>query len=161
MKKQIRWILTIAIASLIAACGSNAPYTMSGPSFSSQGVRVDIAKARCYVNRSADMFLEGVAPDRLGLDVKLQLKNESDQRANLSEARILLVDAAAGATQVLKPENPKVVSISPGETKQLRLRFMTSDVLSCHHGFELILSESVDLGVIPIALSPIRLVASR
>jgi hypothetical protein len=161
MKRQIRWILTIAIAFLTAACGSSTPYTMSGASFSSQGVDVDLAKASCYVNRSADMYLEGVTPDRLGLDLKLQIKNGSDQVANLSEARILLLDAAVRATQVLTPEKPEVVSIPPGMTKQVQLRFTTSDDLSCRHGFELVLADSVDLGGTPMALSPIRLAASR
>jgi hypothetical protein len=134
---------------------------MSGPSLSNQGVQVDIAKASCYVNRSADMFLEGVTPDRLGLDLKLRIKNESDQAANLSEARILLVDAAGQATRVLTPEKPEVVSIPPGETKQVRLRYMTGDDLSCHRSFELELSDSIELGVTPVALSPIRLAAWR
>jgi hypothetical protein len=93
--------------------------------------------------------------------VKLQVQNNSGQVAQISEGRVRLADPASPATQALTPDKFQVVSVLPGETKELPLSFTSSDVLSCHHGFELILADSVEVGASPIALSPISLVASR
>jgi len=161
MKNQSRLSLAAVIGLLTTGCGYSAPYMTSGPSLSNQGVEVAIAGVSCYVNRSADMYLQGVDPDRLGLDVKLQVQNNSGQVAQISEGRVRLADPASPATQALTPDKFQVVSVLPGETKELPLSFTTSDVLSCHHGFELILADSVEVGASPIALSPISLVASR
>ena len=72
-----------------------------------------------------------------------------------------LADPAAPAAQAVSPDKAKVVSILPGETKDLPLSFTTEKVLSCHHGFELVLADSVQLGASTIALNPISVVASR
>jgi hypothetical protein len=161
MKNQSRLSLAAAIVSLATGCGYSAPYQTSGPSLSSQGVEVGIAGVSCYVNRSADPFLQGVAPDILGLDLKVEVKNNSGQAAQISEARMRLADPAAPAAEALTPEKSEIVAVSPGETKDIPLSFRTSDVLSCHHGFQLVLADSVELGASPIAFSPISIVASR
>jgi hypothetical protein len=161
MKKQISLSLAAAVASLAVGCGYSAPYQTSGPSLSSQGVQVGITGVGCYVNRSAFMTLKGLDADRLGLDLKLRVRNDSQQVATLSEGRMRLADPAAPAAQAVSPDKAKVVSILPGETKDLPLSFTTEKVLDCHHGFELMLADSVHLGASTIALNPISVVASR
>ena len=63
-----------------------------------------------------------------------------------------LVDPAAPAAQAVTPDKADVVSIAPGETKTLPVSFTTEKVLDCHHGFELVLADSVQLGDSTIAL---------
>lgn len=161
MKNPIKLSLASAIVSMATGCGYSAPYQTSGPSLSSQGVQVGIAGVGCYVNRSAFMTLKGLDQDRLGLDLKLQVRNDSRQVATLSEGQMRLVDPAAPAAPAVPPDKAEVVSIPPGETKTVPVSFTTEKVLSCHHGFELVLADSVQLGASMIALNPISVVASR
>ena len=161
MKNLIKLSLASAVVSMAAGCGYSTPYQTSGPSLSSQGVQVGIAGVGCYVNRSAFMTLKGLDADRLGLDLKLRVKNDTGQIATLSEERMRLLDPAAPADQALTPDKAKVVSILPGETKTLPVSFTTEKVLSCHHGFELVLADSVQLGASPLVLNPISVIASR
>ena len=161
MKNLIKLSFASAVVSMATGCGYSAPYQTSGPSLSSQGVQVGIAGVGCYVNRSAFMTLKGLDQDRLGLDLKLQVKNDTRQIATLSKGRMRLVDPAAPAAQAVTPDKADVVSIPPGETKDLRVSFTTEKVLDCHHGFELVLADSVQLGDSTITLNPISVVASR
>ena len=161
MKKQSKLSLAAAVVSLAVGCGYSAPYQTSGPSLSSQGVQVGITGVGCYVNRSAFMTLKGLDADRLGLDLKLRVRNDSQQVATLSEGRMRLADPAAPSAQAITPNKAEVVSILPGETKDVPVSFTTEKVLSCHHGFELVLADSVQLGASTIAINPISVVASR
>ena len=161
MKTLFKLSLASAIVSMATGCGYSAPYQTSGPSLSSQGVQVGIAGVGCYVNWGADMFLEGLEPGRLGLDLKLEVKNDTRQIATISEGRMRLVDPAAPAAQAVTPDKAEVASIRPGETKTLPVSFTTEKVLSCHHGFELVLADSVQLGASPLVLNPISVIASR
>ncbi len=161
MKKQNKLSLAAAVFSLALGCGYSAPYQTSGPSLSSQGVQVGITGVGCYVNRSAFMTLKGLDADRLGLDLKLRVRNDSQQVATLSEGRMRLADPAAPSAQAITPNKAEVVSILPGETKDVPVSFTTEKVLSCHHGFELVLADSVQIGASTIAINPISVVASR
>jgi hypothetical protein len=76
-------------------------------------------------------------------DLELRLKNGSGQVAKLSEGRLQLLDYSAPMHYVLTPEHAQVVSVAPGETKDLRLRFSTKDYIDCDHAFELLLDGAV------------------
>ncbi len=161
MKSLIKLSLASAVVSMATGCGYSAPYQTSGPSLSSQGVQVGIAGVGCYVNRSAFMTLKGLDADRLGLDLKLQVRNDTRQIATLSEGRMRLVDPAAPAAQAVTPDKAKVVSILPGETKTLPVSFTTEKVLRLPSRLRTGAGRSVQLGASTIALNPISVIASR
>lgn len=156
MNKQNTLILGAAAVMLAAGCAYTAPYQSSGPALSEQGVQVGIAGIRCYVNREADPMIEtGGANDQVGLDVKLQVSNYSDQVAELEEGHLRLSDADVGGLQAVPPERSKVVTILPGESKEVRLAFMPEGAADCRHNFALELADSVDVEGSPVPLSPI------
>ncbi len=160
MKNQSMWILGAAGVLLAAGCGLSAPYKTSGPSLSDQGVQVGIAGVRCYVNREEDPFPEVIDQDQVDLDLRLQVKNDSGRIADISEARIRLAESDVPAVGTAPPEQSGVISVPPGATRQVPLKFEPAGLVSCHHGFELELTDSVDLAGSPIALNPIRFAAT-
>ncbi|MGA7744928.1 MAG: hypothetical protein ABSF35_23155 [Polyangia bacterium] len=161
MNNQTVWMLLTAGVLLPAGCGFGAPYKMSGPSLSGQGVEVGIAGVRCYVNREQDPFPDVIDQDQVDVDLRLQVKNNSSQDAEIAEGRIRLAEADLPAVGPATPEHSGVISVPPGETKQVPLKFEPSGVVGCRHGFELELADSVDLAGSPIALSPIKFAATR
>ena len=150
-----------AFAILVAGCAYGGPYKTSGPSLSEQGVQVNVAWVRCYVNREDDPFPDVIEQDQADLDLKLQIKNDSDQAAEISEGRIRLAETDAPATAAAPPEQSGVISVPPGATTQVPLKFEPSGVDSCRHAFAVEMADSVDLAGSPIALSPIKFAATK
>ena len=140
---------------LTTGCAYGGPYKTSGPSLSEQGVQVSVAGARCYVNREDEPYPDVIDQDQADLDVKLQIKNDSGQVAEISEGRIRLAESDTSTTAA-PPEQSGVISVPPGATTQVPLKFEPSGVDSCRHAFALEMADSVDLAGSPIALSPIR-----
>ena len=138
MKKQI--IVASTVVLLASSCGYGEPYANPGPSWSIQGLQVGIVGSSCSSeldrgpmgNHTQDFF-----------DLELKLKNDSGQVARLSEGRLQLLDYSAPMHHVLTPEHAQVVSVAPGETKDLRLRFSARDYVDCDHAFELLLDGAV------------------
>jgi hypothetical protein len=162
MKKQSTFVLGAAVVLLAAGCAYTAPYQSSGPSLSEQGVQVGIAGIRCYVNRESDPMIEtGSGDDRLGLDVKLQINNDSDRVAEFEEGHIRLAEAETPGAQAAPPRQSKVITVLPGEIKQVRLAFMPEGATDCRHNFALDLADSVEVGGSPIPLSPIMFEAKH
>jgi hypothetical protein len=145
-----------AAAVLVAAgCGYHAPYMGSGPSLSNQGVEIRVAGVRCYVNRGADPLTDATDEDQAGLELKLQVNNTSDQIAEVAEGQIRLAETDMPAAQPAMPRQSKVISVLPGETKQVRLAFMPQGVPDCRHSFALELADSVEMAGSQLDLSPI------
>ncbi len=144
-----------AFAILVAGCAYGAPYKISGPSLSEQGVRVNLTGVRCYVDREDEPYPDVIEQDQADLDLRLQIRNDSDQAAEISEGRIRLAESDTSTTAA-PPEQSGVISVPPGATTQVPLRFEPSGVDSCRHAFALEMADSVDLAGSPITLSPIR-----
>jgi hypothetical protein len=162
MKKRSTFVLGAAVALLAAGCAYTAPYQSSGPSYSEQGVQVGIAGIRCYVNRESDPMIEtGSVDDRLGLDVKLQINNDSDRVAEFEERNIRLSETEIPGAQAAPPRQSKVITVLPGEIKQVRLAFMPEGATDCHHSFALDLTDSVEVDGSPVPLSPIMFEAKQ
>jgi len=156
MKIQGTLMFGAAAVILAAGCAYTAPYQNSGPALSEQGIQVGIAGIRCYVNREGDPMTEtGPGEDQVGLDVKLQINNYSGQVAELEEGHLRLADADTARSKAAPPERSKVVTVLPGESKEVRLAFMPEGSADCRHNFALELADSVDVQGSPIPLSPI------
>jgi hypothetical protein len=156
MSAQSKVILGAAAAIMAAGCAYTAPYQSSGPALSEQGVQVGVAGVRCYVNREGDPMIEtGPGQEQVGLDVKLQISNHSDQVAELEEGHLRLADADTASSKAAPPAHSKVVAVLPGESKEVRLAFMPEGSADCRHNFALELADSVDVQGSPIPLSPI------
>jgi hypothetical protein len=113
MNNQTVWMLLTAGVLLPAGCGFGAPYKMSGPSLSGQGVEVGIAGVRCYVNREQDPFPDVIDQDQVDVDLRLQVKNNSSQDAEIAEGRIRLAEADLPAVGPATPEHSGVISVPP------------------------------------------------
>ncbi len=162
MKNQS--VLAFGAAALLVAagCGYSAPYRTTGPAMSDQGVQVGIAGVRCWVNREADPMIETTTEDdQVGLDLKLQISNNSDQIAELSEGQIRLADADIPMTAATSPGRSRVIDVLPGETKQVRLAFMPAGAADCRRNFELELANSVEVAGSLVPLAPIDFEAKR
>jgi hypothetical protein len=156
MKIQGTLMVGAAAVILAAGCAYTAPYQSSGPALSEQGVQVGIAGIRCYVNREPDPMIEtGSNDDQVGLDVKLQISNYSDQVAELEEGHLRLTDADVARPKAASPERSRIETVLPGETKQVRLAFIPEGASDCRHNFALELADSVDVDGSPIPMSPI------
>jgi len=162
MKSQSALVFGAAALLVASGCAYSAPYRTSGVSLSDQGVQVGIAGVRCYVNRGSDPMIETTTDDdQVGVDVKLQINNSSDQIAEVSEGQIRLADADIPTTEAVPPRRSKVIDVLPGETKQVRLAFMPAGAADCHRNFELELANSVELSGQPATLNPIDFEANR
>jgi hypothetical protein len=150
-----------AFVIVAAGCAYGGPYKTSGPSLSEQGVQVNLAGVRCYVSREQDPYPDVIEQDQADLDLRLQVKNDSGQVAEISEGRIRLAETDAPTTAAASPEQSGVISVPPGATTQVPLQFVPSGVDSCRHAFALEMFDSVDLAGSPIALSPIKFAATR
>ena len=154
--------LLVSAAFLISACATTAPHREAGPPLSVQGIQVRIADVGCSV-------IQGVSPEeyaqpRQGIfKLTLQIRNDSGQVARFSERRVQLVDSSAPAVSPLTPDHAEVISVFPGETRELPIRFTTGEEsftttndspagftadhsLDCHHGFNLVLANAIQLG---------------
>jgi len=162
MRIRSTLILGAAAATVAAGCAYTAPYQSSGPALSEQGIQVGIAGIRCYVNREGDPMTEtGPGEDQVGLDVKLQINNYSGQVAELEEGHLRLADADTARSKAASPERSRVVTVLPGESKEVRLAFMPEGSADCHHSFALELADSVDVNGSPIPMSPIMFEPKR
>ena len=155
MKNQSIGMLGAAAVLVASGCAYSAPYRTSGPSLSDKGVEVGLTGIRCYVNRGADPLTDTTDEDQAGLDVKLQINNNSGQVAEVSEGHILLAQADAPMAQGAPPRRAKVIALLPGETMQVPLRFMPNGVADCHHRFALEFGDSVEVDGAPVLLYPI------
>jgi hypothetical protein len=156
MNKQGALMFGAASAILAAGCAYTAPYQSSGPALSERGVQVGISGIRCYVNREADPMIEtGGNEDQVGLDVKLQINNQSSQVAELEEGHLRLADADLPGAKAAPPRRSNVVTVLPGENTQVRLAFIPEGASDCRHNFALELADSVDVDGSPIPMSPI------
>ncbi|MGA7742704.1 MAG: hypothetical protein WCE40_12775 [Polyangia bacterium] len=154
-------VLVSAVILLASGCASSTPYRPSGPPLSVQGLQIGIADVRCSLDEG-DHLIELADQPKGVFDLKLEIKNDSARVARFSERRIRLVDFSAPAARPLTPDDAQVVSVFPGETKELPVTFTTADSLDCRHGFNLVLVDAVQLGEpTPAALSSISIPAVR
>ena len=162
MKRFPNSLFLSAVVACAASCGYVAPYTSSGPSLSKEGVQIAIAGERCFVNRSAEPFLTTVGDDRLNLDVRLQVKNDTDHVAVLSEERVLLSEIVRGERTAMRPREADAISLQPGETKVVSLYFEQSGDLDCHHQMALEPQDAVAIdGKQVVSFEPIRFLVSK
>lgn len=153
--------MLVSAAFLISACATTAPHREAGPPLSVQGLQVGIADVRCSLDEG-DHLIELLDQAKGVFDLKLQIKNDSGRVARFSERRIRLVDSSAPAASPLTPDDAQVVSVFPGETKEIPVTFTTGDNLDCRHGFNLELADVVQLGPTqPAALSSISIPVLR
>ena len=155
MKNQGIGMLGAAAVLVASGCAYSAPYRTSGPSLSDQGVEVGLAGIRCYVNRGADPLTDTTDEDQAGLDVRLQINNNSDKVAEVSEGQIRLAEADLPMAQAASPRRSKVIALLPGETMQVPLKFTPNGVADCHHRFALEFGDSVEVDGAPVPLNPI------
>jgi len=99
--------------------------------------------------------------DQVGIDLKLQIDNNSDKIAQVSEDQIRLAGADLTRMNAVPPRRSKVIDVLPGETKQVRLAFMPVGAADCHRNFELELGNSVEISGSPAVLNPIDFEAKR
>jgi len=144
-----------------ASCGYVAPYTSSGPSLSKEGVEIAIAGERCFVNRSAEQFPTTVDDDHLKLDLRLQVKNESNHIAVLSPKHVRLSETVGGERMVMQPRESEAISLQPGEVKMVSLDFEQSGALDCHHELALEAAGAVDIEGGKVNFEPIHFLASH
>ena len=72
------------------------------------------------------------------------------------------MDSSAPAASPLTPDPADVVSVFPGETTELPVKFTTGGRLDCSHGFNLVLADAVQLVEPPAAaLSEISIPVPR
>jgi hypothetical protein len=162
MKSHASSKVAIVVLGLVASCGYAAPYTSSGPSLSKEGVQISIAGERCFVNRSAEQFPTTVDDDRLNIDLRLQVKNDTDHVAFLSEGRVLLSEIVRGERTAMRPREANAISLQPGETKVVSLHFEQSGDLDCHHEMALEPQGAVETdGKQDFKFEPIRFLASE
>ncbi len=141
MKNQI--VVVPVVVLLASGCGYGAPYTNPDPSWTIQGLQVGIAGASCSARQDRGPMVEANDKSQDFFDLELKLKNSSGQVARLSEGRLRVLDYSAPAHHALTPEHAQVVSVAPGETKDLRLRFSTNDGIDCQDAFELLLGGAI------------------
>ncbi len=154
-------VLVSAVILLASGCASSTPYRPSGPPLSVQGLQIGIADVRCSMDPHEPPLIKLLPQIQGVFDLKLQLKNDSEQIARFSVMRIRLVDSSAPGVQALTPDGAGVFSVFPGETKEFPVSFTTSGALDCHHGFQLVLADTVQIGTAPIAVSSIDIPALR
>lgn len=143
MKARVFWLFG---AVFMASCGYTAPYQVSAPAPSKDGVQVHLLGQRCFVNRSAEQYPTTVDDDRLNVEVDLQLANASARPARVSLGSLQLSGGAgAGAAVVLPvlPEQATVVTLSPGERRTVGLDFETRTTLDCRRSFALEMKDAV------------------
>ena len=155
MKTQSIGMFGAAAVLVASGCAYSAPYRTSGPSLSDQGVEVGLTGIRCYVNRGGDPLTDTTDEDQAGLDVKLQINNNSGQVAEVSEGQIRLAEADLPMAQAASPRRAKVIALLPGETMQVPLKFTPNGVADCHHRFALEFGDSVEVDGAPVLLYPI------
>jgi hypothetical protein len=141
MKNQI--IVVSAVVLIASGCGYGVPYTNPGPAWSFQGLQVGIAGTSCSARQDRGPMVDANDKTQDFFDLELKLRNSSGQVEKLSEERLRLLDYTAPARYALTPENAQVVSVAPGETKDLRLRFSTKDGIDCQDAFELLLGGAI------------------
>ncbi len=159
--------ILVSAVFLISACATTAPHREAGPPFSVQGLELRIADVGCSVTEGFSAT-EGVSasgypePSQGVFDLKLQIKNNSGRVARFSERRIRLVDSSAPAASPLTPDPADVVSVFPGESAKLPVKFTTGGRLDCGHAFNLVLADAVQLVEPPTAaLSEISIPVPR
>ena len=153
--------VAIVVLGFAASCGYAAPYTSSGPSLSKEGVQIAIAGERCFVNRSGEQFPTTVDDDRLNLDLRLQVKNDTKKVALFSPDRVLLSETVSGERTVMRPREFEAISLQPSETKLVSLDFEQSGKLDCHHEMALEPQGAVEMdGGQVVKFEPIRFLAS-
>jgi hypothetical protein len=153
--------IVVLVLSSAASCAYAVPYRSSGPSVSKEGVQIAIAGERCFVNRSAEEFPTTVDDDQLNLDLRLQIKNDTNRMAVLSPERVLLFETVRGERTVMRPLESGAISVGPGETKVVSLDFEQSGQLDCDHEMALETQDAVEIDGGRIAkFEPLRFLAS-
>ena len=162
MKSHASSKVAIVVLGFAASCGYAAPYTSSGPSVSKEGVQIAITGERCFVNRGAEQFPTTVDDDRLNLDLRLQVRNDTDHVAILSEDHVLLSEIVRGERTAMRPREAVAVPLQPGGTKVVSLYFEQSGDLDCHHQMALEPQDAVAIdGKQVVNFEPIRFLVSK
>ena len=157
VKHQSRFLLGTAFFCIAADCATSAPYKVSGPSMSSQGIQVDILSLHCSADLTDSPMTEFPPENRGMFALTLQLANSSQRIAEFFPNRIRLVDTVFPTAPPNPPDVPDLVFVHPGQTRLIPLIFTTSNVPHCEHLFELQLANGVQLGAPPIALQSISI----
>jgi hypothetical protein len=162
MKSHAISKLAVVVLGFAASCAYAVPYRSSGPSLSKEGVQIAIAGERCFVNRSGEEFPTTVDDDRLNLDLRLQVKNDTNHVAVLSEDRVLVSELVRGQRTAMRPREADALSLQPGETKVVSLYFEQAGELDCHHEMALEPQGAVAIdGKEVVKLEPIHFLVSQ
>ena len=161
MNGSPRLIVVSAVLGFVASCGYAAPYSSSGSAMSKEGVNIAITGERCFVNRSADQFPTTVNDDRLGLGLRLQVKNEASHTAVLSLDHLRVSETMGGNRQVMQPLESGALELAPGETKTVSLDFEQEGELDCHHDMALEAADAIAIEGGLVHVEPIRFLVSR
>jgi len=161
VKYQSRFRLGTALSCIAAGCATGAPYKVSGPSMSTQGIQVDVLSLRCSADLTDSPMTEIPPENRGRFALTLQLANSSQRIAEFFPNLIRLVDTVVPTAAPIPPDLPNLVTVHPGETRQIPLIFTTRNIPHCEHLFDLQLADSIQLGAPPIALQSIRIQPSH
>jgi hypothetical protein len=128
---------------------------------SSQGIQVDVLGLRCFADLADSPMTEFPPENRGTFALTLQVANRGQRSAAFSPNRVRLVDTAVPTAPPIPPDGLDLVSVHPGETRQIPLIFTTRNIPQCEHLFELQLADSVQMGAPPIALQSIKIRPAR
>jgi len=160
---KIQSTLSLTAVLFVSACATGATSRGAGSplsyeNLSYEGLEVGVARVGCSETHS-EAATESTDPGVF--DLSLQIKNDSGRVARFSERRVQLVDSSAPGKPRLTPEPAQAISVFPGETRELPLRFANADSLDCHHGYKLVLDDAVQFGSAPVAVRSVSISVPR
>ena len=149
-------LLFPACATGAAHLGAGSPLSYENHSF--EGLEVGVARVDCSETHSepaSEMSEAG------SFDLSLKIKNDSGRVARFSERRVRLTDSSTPGKPSLTPEPAEAISVFPGETRDLPLRFANADSIDCHHGYRLVLADAVQFGGAPVPVRSLSISVPR
>jgi hypothetical protein len=147
---------TVAVGVVATACGYSSPYRSSGPSLSKAGVAIAVVGQRCYVNRTGEPYRTTVSDDELNVELRVDVRNQSSHTAVVEPQRMVVSEMVDGKRADLRSEDKDAVTLQPGESKTVSLRFGTAGDLDCHHELALDAGSAITVDGQPVSLDPVR-----
>lgn len=157
MARDLKMLWTaVALGVVVTSCGYSSPYRSSGPALSKAGVEITVLGQRCYVNRTAEPFRTTVSDDDLNVELRVDVKNQSNRTAVVEPQRVVVSEMADGKRVALRSDDKGAVTVQPGESKTVSLRFERTGDLDCRHELALDAGNAVTVDGQSVGLDPIR-----
>ncbi|HTA20303.1 MAG TPA: hypothetical protein VK989_13485 [Polyangia bacterium] len=151
--------LAVALAlALCPACASlGPPGRTSGPSVSSEGVRLEVAAQSC--TQSSDIELPEADLGEAVLEVHVSNGTAAPLTVRRDDFRLVTPDGYALRSSSWGAAKPLVVV--GGETRAFELRFQARGSLTCGHELRLEPRAGLVVGSKPAAVDPVRFIPSK